>query len=437
MRGLRSTIVLIVVLGGLIGYIYYLNRDSAPDADAKEKAFAAVEADDIEEVQIKAADGETSRAQKTDGVWRLVEPVQAEADESELTSITSSLASLEMQRVIDENAPDLKQYGLEPARVEVSFRTKGDTEPKRILFGERTPTGGDLYARFPDQKRVFLVSSFLDSTFNKGTFALRDKTVVKVDREKVERIELAAGQRRVALAKSGAEWRIVEPSTLRADFGAVEGALERLASARMQAIVAPEGGDLKKYKLDPPVATFSAISGSSRATLLLGDTENAVIYAKDAARPMVFSVAPTLYTDLIRDVQDFRRKDLFDLRSFTASRVEFRRAADTIVLEKARSADGKDVWRSGGKDVDAMKADDLLTKLSSLRADSFEAAANAALKSPALTVVAQFGDDKRTEQVTFARAGTDVVASRSDEPGTARVEAGSFDETMKALDALK
>jgi hypothetical protein len=437
MRGLRSTIVLIVVLAGLIGYIYYLNRDGATEGETKEKAFASVNADDIEEVQIKSADGETSRAQKTDGAWQLTEPVQAAADENELTSITSSLASLEMQRVVDENPPDLKQYGLEPARVEVSFRTKGDKEPKRILFGERTPTGGDLYARFPDQRRVFLVSSFLDSTFDKGTFALREKNVIKVDREKVDRVEVVAGNRTVTLSKSGTEWRIVAPSTLRADFGAVEGALERFSSAQMQAIVAPEGGDLRKYKLDPPIASFAAVSGSSRATLLLGETENAVIYAKDASRPMVFTVAPTLYTDLIRDVQDFRRKDLFDLRSFTATRVEFRRGAETMVLEKAKGADGKDVWRSAGKDLEAMKVDDLLTKASSLRAESFESGSSPALKAPVLTVIAQFGDDKKSEQVTFGRAGMDVVASRSDELGTAKVDPGSFDETLKALDALK
>jgi hypothetical protein len=437
MRGLRSTIVLIVVFAGLIGYIYYLNRDGATESETKEKAFASVNAEDIEEVRIKSADGETSRAQKTDGAWQLTEPVQAAADENELTSIANSLASLEMQRVVDENPPDLTQYGLEPARVEVSFRTKGDKEPKRILFGERTPTGGDLYARFPDQRRVFLVSSFLDSTFDKGTFALREKNVIKVDREKVDRLEVVAGQRTVTLAKSGTEWRIVAPSTLRADFGAVEGALERFASAQMQAIVAPEGGDLKKYKLDPPIASFAAVSGSSRATLLLGETENAVIYAKDASRPMVFTVAPTLYTDLIRDVQDFRRKDLFDLRSFTATRVEFRRGAETMVLEKAKAADGKDVWRSAGKGLETMKADDLLTKVSGLRAESFEPASSPALKAPVLTVIAQFGDDQKSEQVTFGRAGMDVVASRSDEAGTAKVDPVSFDETLKALDALK
>jgi len=383
MRGLRSTIILIVVLGGLIGYIYDLNREGATDGDAKEKAFASVKAEDIEEVQITSADGETSRVQNADGTWKLVEPVQAAADDSELTSITASLASLEMQRVIDENAPDLKQYGLEPARIEVSFRTKGSKEPTRILFGERTPTGSDLYARFPDQKRVFLVSSFVDSTFNKNTFALREKNVIKVDREKVDRVEVVAGKRLVTLAKNGTEWRIVEPQALRADFGAVEGALERLASAQMQGIVSPDGADLRKYTLDPPIASFTAVSGSARATLLLGETENALIYAKDAARPMVFTVAPTLYTDLIRDLADFRRKDLFDSRSFTATRIEFLRGADTVVLEKTNIGDGREIWKNGaGKDIEAMKVEDLLTKISSLRAESFEAAPGPALKTP-------------------------------------------------------
>jgi hypothetical protein len=294
-----------------------------------------------------------------------------------------------------------------------------------------------MYARFPDQKRVFLVSSFLDSTFNKNTFALREKSIIKIDRDKVDRIEIAAGPRSVSLTKSGMEWRLESPVMARADFAAVEGALERLSSGRMQGIVPGDTSDLKKYKLDPPVASFTAAAGSARATLLLGETENALIYAKDVSRPVVFTVAPTLYTDLIRDVQEFRRKDLFDSRSFTTNRIELRRGSETMVLEKSKSADGKEVWRNAeGKDVDMANAEDLLTKVSGLRAESFDSAAPAALKNPALTVIVRF-DEKKTEQVVFARAGSEVVASRSDEPGSAKVTATSFDDAIKALDALK
>jgi hypothetical protein len=441
MRGLRSTLILLVVLIGLTGYIYYLNeKGGSSSADDKEKAFAAIKAEDIEEVQIKSADGQASRAQKVDGGWKLVEPEQTAADENELMSITTSLASLDIQRVVDENAGDLKQYGLDPARVEVSFRAKGDKEPRRIFFGERTPTGGDLYARFPDQKRVLLVSSFLDTTFNKNTFALREKGVIKIDRDKVERVEVVAGKKNVTLAKSGTEWRVVAPIMARADFAAVEGALERLSSAQMQGIVAAEAAaaDLKKYKLDPAIATFTTVSGSSRASLLLGEEENALIYAKDSSRPMVFTVAPTLYTDLIRDVADFRRKDLFDSRSFTTSRVELTRGSETVTLEKSKGADGKDAWKNGaGKDVEAMKVEDLLAQVSGLRAESFEPATNAALKNPALTITVQYDDKKKMERVVFARSANDVVASRSDEPGTAKVQPSSFDDLLKALDAVK
>ena len=79
----------------------------------------------------------------------------------------------------------------------------------------------------------------------------------------------------------------------RADFGGVEGILERLASARMQGIIAPEDADFKNYGLDKPTATIAVGTGSSRATLTLGKTENAVIFAKDASRPTIFTVAPT------------------------------------------------------------------------------------------------------------------------------------------------
>jgi hypothetical protein len=437
MRGLRSTLFLVVVLAALVGYIYYLNGRESTSTDSKEKLFAAVKEDDIEDVRIKSADGQTTRVQKADGTWNIVEPEAAPADQTELSSIASSLATLEVQSVVDEKASDLKQYGLEPARIEVEFRAKGVKEPQRIEIGERTQTGGDLYARFPGQQRVILLSSFLDTTFNKNTFALRDKSVIKIERDKVDRIEIQKdGKPAVTLAKTGMDWRIVAPLTARADFAAVEGSLERLSSAQMQGIVSADGADDKKHKLNPPVASITTAAGSSRATLLFGATENALVYAKDTARPMVFTVAPTLLTDVIRDLAEFRRKDLFDGRSFTATHLEFKRGSETVTLNKIKNKDGTEEWRNGDKLIHAMKVEDLLSKVSGLRAESFETASHAALKNPALVVTLRF-DENKMEQVAFARAGAEIVASRSDEPGTAKVLAPSFEEVFKGIDEMK
>jgi restriction endonuclease Mrr len=95
------------------------------------------------------------------------------------------------------------------------------------------------------------------------------------------------------------------------------------------------------------------------------------------------------------------------------------------------------VWRDGtGKNPDSAKMEPLLTGLTNLRAQSFEST-HPSLKMPELTAVIQFDDGKKTETVTFGRAGTDVYAARADEPGSAKLENGTFDEAIKALDELK
>ena len=287
----------------------------------------------------------------------------------------------------------------------------------------------------PGKKRVFLVNSFLESTFNKTTFALRDKKVLAFDRDKVDSLELSSADKALQFAKHGGEWSIVKPLAARADFGAVEGALERIASVQMQAIVADSADDAKKFGLDKPSATINVGLGSSKATLLLGKTENAVVYAKDAARPMVFRVAPTLTTDLFKDVGEYRRKDLFDSRSFNEDKVTFTRGSETVTLEEqgeGRQGDSEE-WREGrrcrqGRRASRQAGHPACRQISGT-------GRSPALKTPALTVTAQF--DNKTETVAFARAGATVVASRNGEPGSASVDAMAFDELMKAIDAVK
>jgi hypothetical protein len=435
MRGLTSTLILLAVLAGLVGYVYFGNTE-APAADAKAKAFT-VSPENIVDVQIRTIDGETARAQRIDTSWQVTEPEKADADPTAVAAITSSLASLEVQRVVDENPGDVKQYGLEPARLEVAFREKDKKDVQRLLIGEKTPTGGDLYARTPGQNRVFLISSYLESTFNKKAFDLRDKSILKFDRDKADVVEIA-GATPMQFTRQGTEWRMAKPIAARADYAAVEGLVTRLGSAQMQSIVAAEAGNLAQYGLDKPPLRVSIGTGSSRATLLVGTPNpEGMPFAKDEARPAVFTIEQALTADFSKAVGDYRRKDVFDFRSFTANRVELRRDGAVQAFEKS-TADGKDVWKdAAGKTVDMMKIDDLLTKLTNLRAQSFAADQPAALKTPALSVVARFDDGKRTETVTFGRVGSDVFAMRADEPGAAKLEANTFDEAIKALDALK
>ena len=437
MRGLKSTLVLVVVLAGLVAYIFLVDRkkpaSNAPEVKAK--AFT-VDADQIEEIQIKPASGEASRVAKTNGTWQLVEPEKTDADQGQVSNAATSLATLEINRVVEDNPSDLAAYGLNPPKTDIAFRVKGKKDPQHLLLGEKTATGGDLYAKTPDQKRVFLIASYLENTFNRTPFDLRDKAALKFDQSKADGIEIVHDGT-TALAKSGSDWTVTKPYKVRADFAGAEAVLMSLSSLQMQKIVSEEAKDLGKYGLDKPDATVTVMSGSTRAALALGKKDGESVYARDLSRPLIFTIPAATATDLETNADTLRRTDMFDGRSFNTTRVELRRGGETLAFEKSKSKDGKDVWKNAaGKDVDTAKVEDLLTKLSNIRAQLFQDRVDPVLKMPTLVATLKL-DNNMTETVTFARNGNAVLANRADEPGSATVEVMAFNDAMTSLDALK
>src|SRR5688572_16930309 len=130
MRGLRSTIVLLAVLIGLYAYIYFVTFKT-PESGAgetRDRVFAALDADKIDELKVKSESGETTIAKKDGETWQLTAPLALKADAMEVGSITSNLSSLEIVRVVDENPADLKEYGLDSPRVEIDFKASGDKD---------------------------------------------------------------------------------------------------------------------------------------------------------------------------------------------------------------------------------------------------------------------------------------------------------------------
>lgn len=445
MRGFRSTFILLVVLLGLVGYIYFyeMKRPAAGDkVEQKQKVFA-VEADKIQELVVKSASGERTVLTKTGGSWRITDPLAVKADEGEATGIATNLASLEIQRVVEEKAADLAQFGLAAPRIEIAFKKPGQAEPSRLLLGDKNATGGEIYAKLPGDARVFLVSSFLESTFNKGTFDLRDKTILSFDRAKVDALEIVSKDQKLAFAKTGDRWALTSPVAARADQGQVEGAIGSLQTLAMKSVAATDAAekDLAKYGLDKPALTATVGAGSTRATVVIGKADaSGNLYARDLARPMVVTIDPTLVNALENNADSFRPKDVFEFRSFTATRLEIVRGAATVAFERVTGKDGTTKWQklNPAKDVDASRMDSLLSALSGLSVAGYaDAKTKTGADAPAATVTAKFDDGKQEERVVFVKAGNDVFAIRAGEPGAAKVDAAKFDEAMKALDAVK
>ena len=445
MRGLRSTIALIVVLGGLAAYIYFVTWKQAPEESFRaEKVFASLQGDKIDELRVKSSAGETTTLKKASGGWLVEEPVKAAADETTASGITSNLASVEVVRVVDENPADLKVYGLATPRVEIAFKAAGDKEYQQLQIGDKAPTGGNTFAKLGNAKRVFLIGAYPEGEFDKSTFDLRDKTVVKFDRDKVDGVEVRnGGTTTIELSKRDGDWRITKPISALADFGSVEGLIGRLQTAQMKSIVTidPTTADLKKYSLDKADRTITVGIGSAHATLLFGDrADDAAVYARDASKPMVVTVETSLADDLVKGTDDYRRKDIFTFRPYNADHLEITRNGQTVVLDRIKAPDENvaDTWRRVSptkKDVDKDDMNSVLSKLSIMRATSFvDSTTNTGVDKPEMSVAVKF--EGKEERVTFGRAGDAAYASRPGDPGAAKLDSTDFGEALKAIDAL-
>src|SRR5439155_26807862 len=103
---------------------------TAPQA----RYFAGPNADQIDEVTIKAESGDVTTVKKFGEKWNIVAPVDADVSVNDVQGLTSALSSLELERVVEENPTDLKQYGLDPPRFEVTYKAGEGAKTGHIIF---------------------------------------------------------------------------------------------------------------------------------------------------------------------------------------------------------------------------------------------------------------------------------------------------------------
>jgi len=479
----RNTLILLFVATAVGAYGYFIESKRAPASEAgapetRAKVFDKLDTTKIEDITIKGSSGEQTRLKKTGAAaagagaaaaWQIVEPVQSSVDDTEVTGLISNLGSVEVSRVVEDNPKDLAKYGLAQPRVQLAFTA--DKNTRQLLIGSKTATGGDLYAKLASDKKVILIPAYLESTFDRTSFQLRDKSILKFDRDKVDALEIATsggsgtgtggtGKTSAAstasttlkFARQGEAWKMTAPVAARTDSTAVDNVIGRLATGQMKALTAPEPSpaDLATYGLAKPEIQVTLGAGSARTGLLIGKpAEGGDLYAKDAARPMVFTLEKGVADDIRKTPADFRTKDLFDAKPFTATHLDVTRGGATTTFEKTKvkekDAQGKekeavDKWTQtqpqAAKPVDASKIDDAVGKITGLRADSFLDKLPAGA-TELLTINTKFDEGKKSEKVVVHKAGADYYDTRTDDAGAAKLTTTAVDDAIKALDAVK
>lgn len=428
-RGLLIAAVLAALLGAGIWYSNRLEKQKEskpPDSSVK---LLEIPEDQFQQIEIGKADtAPVVMKRDAGGRWALTAPQPAAADAESAVSMVSTLAAFSTDKLVEEKAADLKEFGLVQPQLAVTV-TRKDGKSSRLLIGDETATGGGFYAKLDADPRVFTIYSYNKASIDKSWNDLRDKRLLTFDEQKLTRIELSAGKQALEFGKDGSgDWQILKPQPMRADNLQIQEIVRKLKEAKMDLSAPAE----EAAKSGPAFASGSVVA-VARATDASGTQSLEVrkkgedFFAKSSAVDGVHKVTKELGEGLDKKLEDLRNKKLFDFGFNEPTRVELRDGAVSAVLTKS----GSD-WQRNGKNMDAPSVAQLVDKLRDLTALKFM---ESGFTSPEIELTVTAG--KKPEKVLVSKSGFYWIAKRDGEAALYELDGKVVEELQAAIKGLK
>jgi Domain of unknown function (DUF4340) len=429
---LRSLALAIVVLAALLGALYWSDHrkpeETKASADASPAILKVNEAA-ITQVEIKKKDAEPLVLTKNNsGTWLITQPKPLNADQSSVSNVLSTLSNLDSDRLVESKTSDLHQYGLAQPAVEVDL-TEKDNKSQKLLIGDATPTGSDVYAMLEGDPRVFTMAKYHETSFDKGTNDLRDKRLITLSADKISRVDLIRRNQNIEFGRNKDEWQILKPNPLRANSIQVGELVSKLADAQMDVSGTDNKAATEGFAHATPVATAKVTDPSGTQEIEIRKNKD-TYYAKSSVVEGDYKVDSALGQAVDKGLDDFRNKSLFDFGYNEPDKIEIHNGSKATFLTKR----GNDWWGPDGKKMEAGGVEDLIEKLRDLSASKF---ADSGFSNPTLDIMITSENGKRVEKVAIAKSGSGYIAKRENDPTLYDLDSNSVDGLEKAADDIK
>ena len=163
--GLRRLIILAAIVLGvatLVVLLIVVQRRPPPipevDPTPPKPEISRIDIDRINAVSLTGPGREQPFSmRRTDSGWEIAGASrEIPIKDSRINDVLYSFGSLYAERVIEEEAADLAQYGLDPPAV-VAVATLDDESTIEVYLGDRTPAGNTWYLGLPGERIVYSV----------------------------------------------------------------------------------------------------------------------------------------------------------------------------------------------------------------------------------------------------------------------------------------
>jgi hypothetical protein len=424
-----------VLLAILAGLFWWLNKREAsatkplvtPVTPATTK-IVDLPQDQIQSLTIEKLGSEPIELTRAGGKWSITGPKALPADQDAVSSLVSTFTSLNADKVLEDKATSVDQYGLTKPSLSVTA-TKKDGKTIKLLVGDETPTNSGSYAELAGDPRVFLVASYNKTSLDKSENDLRDKRLLAFDSEKLSRVELTVKKETVEFGRDKNQWQILKPKPMRANQSAVEDLVRSLGDAKMElSATDDEKKDLSAFNAGKPVAAAKVTDVAGAQELQVRKSKDDY-YAKSSGVAGAYKVLSSVGSSMDKSLDDFRNKKLFDFGFVDPEKIEIHDGAKSYFLTRS----GSDWWSNGTK-MDESSVSTLVSDIRDLTATKFP---NSGFTTSGIDLTVTSDSGKRVEKVLIAKNGDGYIAKRENEPALYELSASAITDLQKAAADVK
>lgn len=300
--------------------------------------------------------------------WRLEKPIQARADGDKIDTMLRKLSEAEVERFIDEDSEDERQYDLDHPEITLRLFLGEAKGTKTLHIGERTDEA--YYARDASRLSTFTVDSSLVSALQKDVVDVRDKSVLAIKPYTVQRVHVRIPEMDLLCSKdTTGTWYILEPIRARADESKMNDLLWDVEGLKAEAFVSDAPEALTPYGLSEPRARFELwTEEGTMQVLFVGVEKGEQVYVKNSTAPSVYLVDADFLEEMGKDITEFRDKKVLLFYSYQVNEIDITGGGETSTWKK----DSKGNWKGPlGVSVERSDVSGFLSDLQRLEVEEF------------------------------------------------------------------
>jgi hypothetical protein len=329
----------VLALGlGVYAYFGVLRKDekAAAEKEAQAKLVAPVSQPDggmallrYDHLLLSARGETTELGRLPDAAWVIIRPERARADPHVAEDLISTLQSLRLSRMLDEQPSDedLQRYGLKPPRLSLTATAEG-APPLSLTVGVENTFDGSVYVQRGGDGRVYAVEAFVGTSLDKSTEDLRARDVLGARDLGLLGASLKSPKHTWGAAREPEQpWAFIMPKGLLADGAAISQWVSRLAQQRAVKFLVDSPAERKRTGVEKPTAeaTFHRSEENVRVRVAAGplETDPAYVLREDSFGFTLAEVPRTALAALDVPAAELRDRRVLSFEPSHVERIRF------------------------------------------------------------------------------------------------------------------